>query len=94
MDKEKFSSKERDNDDLAEVKHSYFDLMINWLKNCRGKKAMIYVFSWLMIPFTLFFISMIAAMFSIHVAIFFLFLGLGVFIVMTIGLFMMLLLSN
>ncbi len=71
-----------------------FAFLINWLKNCRGKKAVIYVLCWMMIPFVLCFISMIASLFSISIAMFILFLAFAIFIIMTIGLFMMLILSN
>ena len=88
------NQEQKSNIDQPVVKRSYFDLLINWLENCRGKKAMIYVFTWMMLPFTLCFISMVVAMFSVGIAMLFLFLALGVFIVMTIGLFMMLILSK
>jgi len=88
------NEEQKSNIDQPVVKRSYFDFLITWLEECRGKKAMIYVFCWMMLPFTLCFISMVVAMFSVGIAMLFLFLALGVFIVMTIGLFMMLILSK
>ena len=92
-DKSKLNAQEEQLD-IPVFKRSYFDLLINWLEECRGKKAMIYVFCWMMIPFVLCFLAMIAGLFSVGLSLLFLFLALGVFIVMTIGLFTMLMLSK
>ena len=88
------NQEQKRNIDQPVVKCSYFDLLINWLENCRGKKAMIYFFCWIMLPFTFCFISMIVAIFSTGIAMLFLILAMGVLIFMTIGLFMMLILQN
>ena len=65
----------------------------HWLDKLEGKRAMIFVFVWIMSPALLFFLALIIGIFSPIIALLCVFLAWGIFIIMTIILFIKLILN-
>ncbi len=68
--------------------------IIEWLNNCKGKKAMLYVLTWMMLPCFLLFIALIVGLIYIKIAVFIALLGVFVWLVLTAGLFIMIINAN